>query len=136
MGTVYTATCPTCNYKKDFFLGSGFRSIDLLSSAQVLCEEEQMDIHKMNDNREISKFVVENKLTECLHCNTHESLKDKTIITVTKQNQHNMVFGNKCSDCGEELQIYDSKKDKGIDKVSCPCCKDSFLTFKETGLWD
>lgn len=136
MGIVYTATCPTCNYKKEFHLGFGLRSIDLLFSAQALSEKEQMDIQKMNDNREISNFLVENKLTECLHCNMPEKLKDKTIITITKPNHHNLVFGNKCSNCRKELQIYDSKKDKGIDKVSCPCCKDSFLTFKETGLWD
>lgn len=131
MGTVYTATCATCNYKKDFFLGSGFRSIDLLSSIQVLSVEEQIEIQKMYDNREITKFLVENKLTECSHCDASEKLKDKTIITITKQNSHDLVFGNKCSDCNEELRTYENTND-----VSCPCCKDSSLTFEVTGLWD
>ena len=131
MGIVYTASCPTCDYKKDFFLGFGFNSINLFSSAQVLKEEEQKEIHEIVSNREIKDFSVENKLTECLHCDTPEKLKDKTIITITKQNQHNLVFGNKCSDCDEELRIYDT-----IAEVSCPCCKDSSLTFEETGRWD
>lgn len=130
MGIVYRATCPTCNYKKDFFLGFGLNSINLLSSAQVLSEEEQMDIQKMIGNREISEFLVENKLTECQHCGTPKKLKDKTIIKITKQNQQDLVFGNNCSDCGEELRIYDNRN------VSCPCCKDSCLTFEETGRWD
>lgn len=131
MGVVYTASCPTCNYKKDFFLGFGFNSINLFSSAQVLKEEEQKEIHEIDSNREIKDFSVENKLTECTHCNTPERLKEKVVITITKQNGDNLVFGNKCSHCEKELKTYNS-----LMGVSCPCCKDSSLTFEETGHWD
>lgn len=131
MGTVYTATCPKCNYTGDFCLGYGLSSINLLSSIRVLSENEQKLIEEMISNREISNFLVENKLTECLHCGTSEKLKDKTIITITKQNSHDLVFGNNCSDCSEELLTYENTND-----VSCPCCKDSSLTFEETGRWD
>ena len=128
MGTVYTATCHTCNYKNDFCLGFGLRSINLVSSMSVLSVEEQTEIQKMIDSKTIANFDIENKLTECSNCN---ELREKTIITITKQNGSHLVFGNKCTDCKEELHIHDN-----IDDVSCPCCKDSSLTFEETGRWD
>lgn len=130
MGTVYTATCTKCNYRGDFCLGFGLSSINLLSSIRVLSDAEQKDIEKMFNNGEIINFQIENKLTECTHCDTHEKLLDKTIITITKPNQQVLVYGNKCTDCHEELRIYDDVN------VSCPCCKDSNLAFTKTGRWD
>ena len=131
MGIVYRASCPTCNYNKNFCIGFGRNSINLISSARVLREEEQKKVHELVTNREIKDFSVENKLVECAHCDAPEKLKEKSIIKVTKKNGDNLVFGNKCSHCKEELKIYDS-----LMGVSCPCCKDSSLTFEETGQWD
>lgn len=128
MGAVYTATCHTCNYKNDFCLGFGRRSIDLVSSMSVLSVEEQAEIQEMIDSKTIDDFNIENKLIECSHCN---ELREKTIITITKQNGSHFVFGNKCTNCNKELHIHEN-----IDDVSCPCCKDSQLTFNRSGLWD
>lgn len=136
MGTVYRATCPKCDYEQQFCLGSGLGGINLLGCIRALSEREQTDIRKMYENREIAHFLVENKLTECCHCNTPNKLKDKTIITITDHNRHTLVFGSQCCDCGRELYIYDGEVDKDPDKVACPSCSESFLIISIEGFWD
>ena len=128
MGTVYTATCNTCNYENDFCLGFGMRSINLVSSMSVLSVEEQTEIQEMIDNKTIANFDIENKLTECSNCN---ELREKTIITITKQNGTTLTYGTKCTQCTNAIHIHEN-----INQVSCPCCKQSTLTFMTTGHWD
>ena len=135
MGTVYRATCPRCGYEEQFCLGSGLGGNNLLLCMRALSEKEQTDIRKMYENREIANFLVENKLTECRHCNTYNKLKDKTIITITDYNHHSLVFGGQCCDCGRELRIYDGEIDKDPAKVACPNCAGSFLIIYKEGLW-
>lgn len=128
MGTVYTATCNTCNYQNDFCLGFGRRSIDLVSSMSVLSVEEQNQIQEMINSKTIKDFNIENNLTECSNCN---ELREKTIITIIKQNGTSITYGTQCPSCTNDLRIHDN-----INQVPCPSCKQSTLTFMRTGHWD
>ena len=130
MAQVFKGSCPNCQYTRDFFLGFGKMSINLLASLRVLNEQEQKEINTLLNNKQVKDFIVENKLVECTHCEPHEKLKDKTIIKVTKPNGDTLVFGNKCTKCSDDLKTYDS-----LILVPCPCCQDSTLTFSITGHW-
>ena len=136
MGTVYRATCPKCGYKEQFCLGIGLGGINLFGCIRALSKKEQIEIRKMHENREIASFLVENKLTECRHCKTLNKLKEKTIITITDQDGHSLVFGGQCRDCGRKLHIYDGEVDKDTGKVACPSCGESFLIISKEGHWD
>ena len=135
MGTVFRATCPTCNYEEQFCLGSGLGGINLLSCIRASSEREQTEIKKMYDNNEITSYVVEKKLTECHHCHTYNKLQDKTIITIIDQRGQCLVYGGQCHDCRRELHIYDEEVDKDSAKVTCPSCAESFLIIYKEGLW-
>lgn len=136
MGVMYMATCPKCNYNEQFFLGSGFNSINLFLSIQSLNQEEQEKIKNMEEKGEISCFSVENKLTKCCNCSTFGQLKQKVIVTITDQLHNNYKFGHKCDTCGNELEIYDENITKKNNAIMCPKCGEGFLTFNIVGMWD
>ena len=127
MGALYTATCNKCNHQNDFCLGFGRRSIDLVSSMNVHSVEEQNEIQEMINNKSIADFKIENKLTKCSSC---PELREKCIITITKQNGVSIIYGTACPECTSNLRVYEN-----LDSVLCPSCKQSTLTFMRTGHW-
>lgn len=77
MGTIYKAACPKCEYEEEFYLGGGLMSIDLLCNLRFLDRVEQDEIRKMKSEGNISNFVVENKLTACIHCDALRGVKKR-----------------------------------------------------------
>ena len=130
MAQVFKGSCPNCQYTRDFFLGFGKMSINLLASLRVLNEQEQKEINTLLNNKQVKDFIVENKLVECSCSQPMEKLKDKTIITITTHSGSTLVFGDRCDKCKDTFVIHPNLED-----VPCPCCQDSILTFSITGHW-
>lgn len=133
MGLLYRASCPNCSYNKDFCLGIGMRSNNLLQNIKVLSEEEQKVVMQMHENAEIDSFVIENKLTECAECNV---LNERTVIKIKSITGAKKVLGNRCTSCGNKVYLYDEIKNCEFFKIRCLECKEALLRFSLVGHWD
>ncbi|MGN0348465.1 MAG: hypothetical protein ACI4DR_02920 [Roseburia sp.] len=136
MGAVYTAACPVCHYEEKFCLGGGRSSINLMMGIRVLSQKEQDAIERMYKSGEIDRFTISSKLTLCSHCGANGLLMDQTIISIIDKAGEKRIFGNQCSECGRELEMFDEQAIMEEKKISCPKCGEGMLHFCKTGLWD
>lgn len=136
MGTIYRATCPSCEYTSDFHLGVGLNSIRLPFLLRGLSETDRSAVVKMNEEGRIRSVVGTNELVKDCDCSNNTGkqlpLAVKMILTVTDKEGHTHLFGHQCADCGKKLLRYPDI----AEPIPCPVCGKSHLKFQTVGHWD
>lgn len=124
MGSVYTAGCRECGYKRQLFLGSGRMDCVPLSFISTLPKKQQKALDKAM-KKGAAQIVLERFASVCKKCG---ELFAQPVVTYYLNDSEYKIFGF-CPKCSSD------KCDIVSDKVLCPDCRTE-ISLKETGLWD
>ena len=100
MSLMYTLSCKKCDYKLDLMLGGGmFYPIEVTRENQYEYDEDFTEF--FNEHPDGKVVLNENYLARCLECGEYEVVGDWTMHFAEEK----IPFQNKCTHCGNELEI-------------------------------
>lgn len=129
MGQRILLSCDICDCKKEMSVGAGLmsRNADVIASCLPAGEAEEW--RKLYDGKKIAAFRAEQKVFYCGNC---KDLLSRMTVNAELVDGNKIVLGNRCAQCGGELQELDLQTHHMI----CPICGRGDLSWKQVGFWD
>lgn len=128
MGQRILLSCGKCGLEKTVSVGGGLMSRNPEVIASCLCREEAEEWKRLYDEQKMIRFRSQQKACYCEQC---KELKDVLIAEAELTDGNTIVFGTKCSQCQNDLEILELQNDP-----ECPMCHNAKMHQKQIGIWD
>lgn len=129
MGQRILLSCAACGCKKEMSVGAGLMSRNEDVIASCLPQGEAAEWRRLYEGQKITSFRAEQKVFYCDHC---KDIFCRLVVDAELADGSQIVFGNRCAQCGGELREVDLQAHHMI----CPICGEGDLSWKQVGFWD